>query len=247
MEGKLKCIIVDDEPEAHVTLRELVSDSPIAEITEAFYKPSDLLDKLYTLEADVFLLDLVFLNDKLQGLDIAPKLKEANKLIIFISGKNEMVLEACRWAGAVDVIPKPNTKGRLWEALMKAWRMHPANEGHELHEKSHALFHLAGKREMVNLYLADIYYVRTINGEPRNKEVILKNGKKAILMNYSFEQLHKLCERLVRINESEMVSYDMVGSVGQDTVYTKPDIPPEIPKWLTLSRTYRKTFKDNFR
>lgn len=247
MEGKLKCIIVDDEPEAHVTLRELISDSPIAEITEAFYKPSDLLDKLYTLEADVFLLDLVFLNDKLQGLDIALRLKEANKLIIFISGKKEMVVEACRLVGAIDVIPKPHTKERLWEALWKAWKMHPANEGHEFSEKSQALFHLAGKRELVNLYIADIYFVRTINIDSRNKEVIFKDGQKVILMNYTFEQLHKLSERLVRINESEMVSYDMVGSVGQDTIYIKPDCPPEIPKWLTLSRTYRKTFKDNFR
>lgn len=246
MGRKLKCIIVDDDPEAHQTIIEVVKDSPIAEITHSFYRPSEFLEKVYTIDMDVVFLDIVFPNDTIQGFDVAPIIQKEKKIIIFISGNNEFIVEACRYAGAIDVIPKPNTKERLADALAKAWKLYPPVEGHELHEKGHALFHVAGKEGLVSLYLPDMYFVKTAKGDPRNKEVIFKDGKKETLMNYSFNQLLKLCENLARINESELISYDIVDSVEHDTIFRKPGITDKIPKWLTLSKTYRKAFRNNF-
>ena len=243
MERKLRCAIVDDDPESHQTIIELLRNSPIGEIAHSFYKPSDLLQHIDTLDIDVVFLDILFTNDTLQGFDIAPLLKAENKIIIFISGKDEFIIEACRYAGAIDVIPKPTTKEKLVSALMKAWKtisIHGANI------KEHELFYVAERKEQISLQLSDIFFVKTANGDSRNKEVILKNREKFTLMDCKFGHLLQASPKLAQINISELVSYDIVEAIFHDTIYVKSSAPPEIPKVLTLSKTHRKGFKINF-
>lgn len=243
MKRKLKCVIVDDDMESHHSIRELLKDSTIGEVTQSFYKPSDVIKNIHELDMDVVFLDIMFPNDNLQGFDIAPLLKAQNKIIIFISGKDEFIIEACKYAGALDVIPKPNTKERLSSALSKAWKiLSPAEQEH----KEHELFFIAGRKEKVSLALSDFLFVKTLVTDPRNKEVVMKNGKPVVLMNYTMDKLLLLSSKLAQINRSELISYDIVESVFYDTIYLKSNLPTEIPKILTLSKNHRKTFGVNF-
>lgn len=233
---------MDDDPDSHHCIMEHLKDSSLAEITQSFYKPSDVVKNIQALDVDVVFLDIMFPNDNLQGFDLAPILKAQNKIIIFISGKDEFIVEACKYAGALDVIPKPNTKERLASALTKAWKIFlPSEQDH----KEHELFFIAGRKEKVSLLLSDFLFVRTLIADPRNKEVVMKNGK-VVLMNYTMEKLLLLSAKLARINKSELISYDIVESVFYDTIYIKKDIPTEIPKILTLSKNHRKNFGVNF-
>lgn len=242
MTRKLKCVIVDDDPDSHYCIKEYLKDSSLAEITQSFYKPSEMVENIDALDMDVVFLDIMFPNDKMQGFDIATLLKDQNKIIIFISGKGELIIEACKYVGALDVIPKPNTKERIISALTKAWKvLSPSEQEH----KEHELFYVAGRKEKVSLALSDFLFVRTLISDPRNKEVVTKNGK-VVLMNYTMEKLLLLSAKLARINKSELISYDIVESVFYDTIYLKKDIPSEIPKILTLTRNHRKTFGVNF-
>jgi len=243
MSRKLKCIIVDDDPESHQTIIELLKDSPISEITHSFYKPSDLLENIHSITIDVVFLDIMFPNDILQGFDLAPILKAENKIIIFISGKDQFIIEACRYAGAIDVVPKPNTKEKLLSAVAKAWRILSTPM---LNHKERALFYIAEKKEQVSLALSDFLFVKTTIDDPRNKEVIMKNGQIVTLMNYKFSDLLQLSSKLAQINISEQISYDIVDSVFFDTIYVKSNAPTSIPKILTLSRQNRRIFKLNF-
>ena len=243
MKRKLKCVIVDDDPESHRCIRELLKDSSLGEVTQSFYSPSDIVKNIHELDTDVVFLDIMFPNDNLQGFDIAPLLKAQNKIIIFISGSNEFIIEACRYAGALDVIPKPNTREKLSSALTKAWQiLSPPEQDH----KEHELFFIAGRKEKVNLALSDFLFVKTLVTDPRNKEVVLKNGTPVILMNYTMDKLLLLSSKLAQINRSELISYDIVESVFYDTIYLKSGLPTGIPKILTLSKNHRKTFSVNF-
>jgi len=234
---------VDDDPESHQTIIDHLRDSPIGEITHAFYKPSEFLKNIQSLFMDVVFLDIMFTNDTLQGFDIAPMLIAENKIIIFISGIDKFIVDACKYAGAIDVVPKPNTKERLLSALVKAQNMLSVPKETQ---KERELFFISGRKEKVSLPLSDFLFVNTTIQDPRNKEVTLKNGKSITLMNYKFEQLLLLSCKLAQINKSQLVSYDIVDSVLHDSIYLKADIPREIPKILTLSRNHRKEFKNNF-
>lgn len=240
MERKLKCVIVDDDPGAHHTIIEQLKDSPLGEVTRSFYKPSELLANIHALEIDVVFLDVIFANDKLQGLDIAPMLTAENKIIIFISDKDEHILKACRYVDATDVIPMPNSKERLISSLIKARKI----ASPELNRKEHEWFFVAGRNIQVSIRLSDILYVKTAK-DPRNKKVILRSGEILILMDCTFSRLLELCPKLIQINVSELVSYDVVDSVAFDTVYVKPKNPPEIPNVLVLSNRYQHEFRRN--
>jgi DNA-binding LytR/AlgR family response regulator len=244
MRRKLRCVIVDDDPEAHHTIINQLKDSSIGEIIQSFYKPSDFLDNIYELDFDVVLLDILFNNDRLQGFDVAQVCNAENKVIVFISGSSELIVEACKYVGAIDVVPKPNTKERLNNALVKTWKILFNNI--ELPKKEHELFFVAERKEQISLLLSDIIFVRTAIGDHRNKEVIIKNGGKLTLMNCTFRHLLQFSNKLVQINISELISYDIVESVFHDIIYIKTTAPKEIPRILTLSKTHRSVFKLNF-
>ncbi len=244
MERKLKCAIVDDEPKAHQAIIKLLKNSPIAEITHSFYNPSELLKNIKTIGIDVVFLDILFNNDKMQGLELAPILNAENMIIIFISGSHKLIIEACKYAGAIDVVPKPNTKEKLISALFKAKYVMSAS--HASNHKEHELFFVAERKEKISLLLSDFLYVKTPDGDPRNKELILKSGEKLTLMDCKFSYLLERSPKLVQINISELVSYDIVDGVYHDTIVVRPDAPQCVPRILTLSKTYRKMFNTNF-
>lgn len=243
MKRKLKCVIVDDNPEVHQTIIEQLKDSPIGEITHSFYNPSDIIRNIHTIEMDVVFLDIMFSNDTIQGFDIAPKLQAENKSIIFIPDKEEFIIEACKYLGAIDVVPRPSTKERLLAALAKAWKIVSSPE---LNQKERELFFIAGRREKVGLLLSDFLFVSTTIRDPRNKIVVMKNGETVTLMNYKLDELLQLSSKLTQINRSQLVSYDIVDAVLHDTIYLKADVPKEIPRILTLSKNHRRRFQLNF-
>ncbi len=244
MKRKLKCVIVDDEPNAHQTIVEHLKNSPIGEVIYSFYKPSDFLKKMNEIDFDVVFLDIQFNNDTLHGFHVAAELVVENKIFIFISGHHRLILEACKHAGAIDVVPKPNTKEKLNSALIKASKI--ILNTAELPKKEHELFYVAERKEQVSILLTDIFYIKTAERDHRNKEVIVRNGKKMTLMNCTFGQLINLSPKLVQINISELISYDIVDSIFHDIINVKADSPIEIPRTLTLSKTHRKGFKINF-
>jgi DNA-binding LytR/AlgR family response regulator len=243
MEKKLKCAIVDGDPKSHQTIIEFLKKSPIVEIAHSFYKPSDLLQNIHTIAIDVVFLDILFANDTIQGFDIAPLLKAENKIIIFISGRNEFIIEACKYAGATDVIPKPANKEKLLSSLLKAWKIISAPE---LNIKEYELFYVAERKAQISILLSDIYFVKTATGDPRNKEITLKNNEKFTLMDCKFGHLLQRSPKLAQINISELVSYSIVDAVLHDAIFIKPTAPIQIPRVLTLSKTHRKEFKINF-
>jgi two-component system, LytTR family, response regulator len=245
MENKIKCVIIDDDPEAHTTIQGFLENYPLAEIKYSFYNPTEFLKKLNFLEFDLCFLDCLFMNDTMQGAELAIKLKELNKHFIFISANHKAFVEACRMVGALDAIPKPNTERRIKESLEYAYpilfnsRVSP--------QKDHELCYVAENKGKISIPVPDILYVRTDPVDPRNKITSLKNNISYTLMDYKFNKLLKLSPNFVLVNRSEVISYEIVEELKGEFIYLKQNENKEVPRTVTLSKTCRKNFNINFR
>src|ERR1700733_13083329 len=121
MNAILHCVIIDDDPEVHTLINGFLKGSAKAFISFSFYKCCEFLNKIRSIEFDLVFLDCFFPNDTMLGVDVALKLIEMNKQFIFISGQQQIFIEACRTCGALDVMPKPLTKSRFLGAINKAY------------------------------------------------------------------------------------------------------------------------------
>ena len=68
---------------AHHTIINFLKNSPIGEVTHSFYRPSDLMNDIHAIGMDVVFLDILFMNDTMQGFDLAPVLTAEHKIVIF--------------------------------------------------------------------------------------------------------------------------------------------------------------------
>lgn len=244
MENKIKCVIVDNDPEAHTIIQRFFKNYDLAEVKYNFYTPTDFLKKMNFLDFDLCFLDCLFINDRIHGAEIAIKLKELNKRFIFTSANHKAFIEACRMGGALDAIPKPNTEQRIKESMEYAYPIifnSPVNA-----QKDHELCYVAENKGKINIPISTILYVRTDFIDSRNKLVRLKNNISYTLMDYKFSKLLKLSPKFTLVNRSEVVSYEIVQEIKGEFIYLKQDENRELPRTVMLSKTCKKDFNLNF-
>lgn len=232
MARKLKTIAVDDDPFIIGTIEDLCRDSPIIEIVKTFSNPKEFIDKIPTLDFDLCLLDVEM--PEMQGTVVAQMLK--NKPFIFITGADSKLREALSLA-PVDVVTKPILKDRLDRALNKAYELF-------VDKQEYALFNVAESKRKMKLHLHDILLVVTDTVDPRHKTVFMRNGEKYTLMECTLEGLLDICPLLVQVSKSEAVSLEVVNEVEYDMVTIKGIEGKEVPKYVTLGRAFRKSFKE---
>ncbi len=244
MVRKLQCAIVDDDPDAHTVIKNHLTNYNLAEIKYSFYSPSEFLKKLNFIDFDLCFLDCLFYNDRIQGTDLAFKLKELNKHFIFISSNHQSFIEACRMVGALDAIPKPNTEKRIKESIEYAYKIIFPSIARS--HKEHELCYVAEHKGKISIPIPNIVYAKTDEFDPRNKIAHLKNNISYTLMDYKFSRLLQLSTNLALVNRSEVISYDVVEEVKGDCIYIRQNENKELPRIVTLSKTCRKNFNQNF-
>ncbi len=242
-DGKLHCIIVDDDPDTHTVIRNFLKDSRKAVVTASFYKCTDFLQKMYHYEFDVVFLDCLFPNDTKMGVDVAFKLKEIGKRFIFISAVDKLFIEACRMMGAMDVMPKPLTEQRLLESIEYAYGL---IIGKEINLRKHILVHIKELRGETNIDRTDILYASAETKNPRNKKVLLKHDTNYTFFNWKFSEILNLSDEFTMANKLELVSYSIVENIFEDYLTLKQDENSHIPKHIPLSPAYRNSFKREF-
>lgn len=236
---KLKCAIVDDDAFCHEILHDLLRDCPIAELTATYQSPKKFLAEEPELNFDICLLDICM--PGINGFKVADKLKKNNRVIIFISGVESKLVKALEMVEPIDVIPKPIKKERLYRALGKAYTLFqkdmPADEKIEL-------FSVAEVEGKIRIRPSDINYVRTDLTDRRHKHIILKNGKKYMLMHCTLNKLLSFASSLVQINKAELISFDVFHGIHSDVITLDGIIENGRPKQVTLSRTFREVFEN---
>jgi DNA-binding LytR/AlgR family response regulator len=233
---KLQCILVDDDRFCHEIIYDLLSDCPIAELSNAFLCPKKFLAEEHALKFDVCLLDICM--PDIDGFSVAHELKKNKRTVIFISSVHDKLLTALEMVEPIDVVPKPIKRERLYVALEKAYKIiAPVQQKQE-----YGLFYVAGEKGKIRIQLSDILFVRTDASDHRHKHIILKSGEKYILMDCSFEKLISLSPSLIRVNKSELISLESFTKVDEDTITLKGVMEAGKPKQVTLNRWFKKDF-----
>jgi two-component system LytT family response regulator len=232
MGRKLKTIIVDDDPFIVSMIEDLCRDSAIVQVIKTFNNPKEFIENAPVLDFDLCLLDIQM--PEMEGLVVAQMLK--NKPFIFITGSDNKLRDALSLS-PVDIVTKPILKDRLDRALSKAYELF-------MDKKEYELFSVAESSRKMNIHLPDVLLAVTDNVDPRHKLVFLRNGEKYTLMDCTLERLLDSCPLLVRANKAEAVSLEAVNEVEHDMATIKGIEGKEAPKYVTLGRAYRKSFKE---
>lgn len=121
--GKLKALIVDDEPLIRAELRAILEKLGTAEVVGGAASAKEALKLISALDYDLVFLDIQM--PGLTGLEVAEKLKERPKspMIIFVTAYSRYAPKAFD-LDAVDYILKPFDEDRVRHAVEKAikWR-----------------------------------------------------------------------------------------------------------------------------
>jgi two-component system response regulator AlgR len=173
--GKLKVLIVDDEPPARERLRSLLAEITDVEVAGEAQNGREALSRAHDLAPDVVLLDV-----RMPGMDGLEAARHLNVLeeppaVIFTTAFDQYAVEAFE-AHAVGYLLKPVRKEQLAAALIRAGRLTRAQlqrlAAGESARRSHiAARHREGLRliplEEVQYFLADQKYttVKHLKGE----------------------------------------------------------------------------------
>jgi hypothetical protein len=108
------------------------------------------------------------------------------------------------------------------------------------------LFNLSGGRKKVKVLLPDILLVRAIKGSHADKLLYLKEDIVHVIRGHALEELIKITGFLLQCNKQDLVSPDAINYLEDDTIYLNGLIENGKPIFLTLNRTYKKSFLEFF-
>ncbi len=141
--GKIKCIIVDDEPEAREGVAQLLRQDPEVEIVALCANGLQALEVLEEKKPDLLLLDIQM--PQVNGFEVLNSLPSQYRLeVIFITAYDEYTLQAFE-VHAVDYLLKPFTDERFYKALNFA----KVRINQQLLEKQHLRLDLLLKQQSV--------------------------------------------------------------------------------------------------
>jgi DNA-binding LytR/AlgR family response regulator len=120
---RLRSLLIDDEPNARMRLRRLLSDDERVEVIGEATDGLEAVTEIQRLKPD-----LVFLDVQMPGLDGFETLKALPSevtlpLVIFVTGFHEHAMAAFE-ADAIAYLLKPIERERLSEMVERAWRLH---------------------------------------------------------------------------------------------------------------------------
>jgi len=240
---RLKCIVLDDDPEVHETIKGFLHNSGKAEVTHCFLSCADFLEHIYRFSFDQVFIDCFFPGDTIHGIDVAIKLKELGKYFIFISAIDKLFIEACREVGALDAIPKPLSEKRMLEAIDYTYKIIFPRE---IESREHILVHVKELKGETSIAIHNILYAKPNPDNSKNKIVRLKKGISYTFMNWNFHELLDLSPDFGMANRFELVSYDIVENVGRDYITLNQLENNHIPHHIPLGNLYKDSFKREF-
>src|SRR5215217_1879199 len=142
MAGKIKTIIVDDEPLARRNLRVLLERDPQIEILEEYRNGREAVKAINTLSPDLIFLDIQM--PEMDGFDVLARVgPEHIQAIIFVTAFDQYALKAFD-VHALDYLLKPFDDERFARALERAKSQIAARE---INQVSGRLLALLEERE----------------------------------------------------------------------------------------------------
>lgn len=226
-------MLLDDELPGLTYLKMLCEQIPELEVVKSFNNPHSLLQEWQELDFDLLISDIEM--PGINGLQIADTLK--GKPIIFTTAYKEFAVDAFD-KDAVDYVVKPVKKERLQQAVQKvAGRLakQPAKPKQvQLNtDKGKAL-----------ISASKIFCIVTSEIDSRDKVILLDDGSRVTVKNYSFEKLLELFPKseLCRINKKAVIALKHVQYYMHDEITADVNTPEGKPYTFPLSEIYKENF-----
>ena len=211
----------------------LCEQIPELEVVKAYNSPANLLQEWQELEFDLLITDIEM--PGMNGLQVADVLK--GKAIIFTTAYKNFAVDAFD-RDAADYVVKPVKKERLQQAVEKViTRLQKS----PLKPKQVQLNTDKGK---ALIGIAKIFCIVTSDIDSRDKVILLSDGTKMTVKNYSFEKLLELLPQseFSRINKKAIVAIKHVQYYLHDEITTDMTLPDGKNYTFSLSEIYRSEF-----
>ncbi|WP_394748991.1 LytR/AlgR family response regulator transcription factor [Spongiimicrobium salis] len=167
----MKCIIVDDEPLAHIVINTYADKLSFLHIEKECYSASEAINYLHEHEVDLIFLDINM--PELQGLDFLRTL-ENPPFVIITTAYQEYAIEGYE-LNVMDYLLKPFSYGRFLKAVQKVADQKKLLEtsvkeilGNEVAENSTSPQHqvssifIKGDKKIHQIQLDDILYLESL-------------------------------------------------------------------------------------
>lgn len=162
MSGKIKCIIVDDEPVAREIINSFVGKIHNLELVALCKNASEAFEVLNRETIDLLFLDINM--PEISGLSLAKSIHHKTK-VIFTTAYREYAIEGFDLQ-VVDYLLKPIAFDRFLKAVQKYFDLHTAKETPikhvEVQERNDFIF-VRSDRKMVKVRFEDILYVESLS------------------------------------------------------------------------------------
>ena len=258
MSGKIKTLIVDDEPLARRNLRLLLAKDPQIEILDECRNGREAVKAINTLSPDLIFLDIQM--PEMDGFDVLANVgPEQIQAIIFVTAFDQYALKAFD-VHALDYLLKPFDDERFAHALARAKAQIEAREINRLSKRLIAL--LEERESERNAPAQGKGYLTRVMIKAAGRVVLLKVdeidfieadgnyaklhvGKKAHLLREKMNDLEGQLDpaRFVRIHRSVIVNLDRIKEMhphfNGDYIVVLED-----GRQLRLSRTRREQLEE---
>lgn len=210
----LRCLIVDDEPQAREVIKRYVQQVPLLELVGECANALEVMDVLPRQPIDLLFLDINM--PQLKGIDLA-KILKAPPRIIFTTAHEEYALEGYE-LDVVDYLLKPIRFERFLKAVQKTMQLDKGNpEPHlQLSEpvvKPFVYFRV--ERRMVKVNLDAILYIESMKDYIK---VIATTG--ALITKQSISSVEALLPetQFMRVHRSFLVSLAKIKSYTAELI-----------------------------
>lgn len=219
MNGNLSCIIIDDEPNAHLVLKHYFKQLKELSFLGSFYNGIDAIDFMRINHVDLVFLDINM--PELSGFEMLHALSQP-PLVIFTTAHSEFALDGYKYS-AVDYLLKPIELPRFLSAIDKAIqrkRLDVTNSKSSRHNElpMDSFIKIKKDGELIKVELETIVYVQSYG----NYVKIISDDKKYLTSITTFEIEKKLPkDKFLRIHKSYIISIKHVSKLEHNRLFIK--------------------------
>jgi DNA-binding LytR/AlgR family response regulator len=222
MNCMLKCVIIDDQPQAVQVLKNYIKRTPFLEFSGAFPDAKSAVVSLKNNPADLIFLDI---RKSLQSDHASAGIFLQNALVILMSANRKFAFDAFEHR-AVDFLVKPLLFERFHMAAERAHKMKFPPVANEVKKnpalKGGYIFIKEGTR-LLRIELDDIYYIM---GLKNYVSIVTKALRIVSLMTMKEMENLLPSHRFIRVHRSYFVAMDKIISVEKQQIHVKDRIIP---------------------
>lgn len=231
---KLRCLLIDDEPQALKVLETHISNINGLEIVAQCKNAIEALDVLHQKPVDVIFLDIKM--PKILGTEFLKNLSHPPK-VIFVTAYRDYAIEGYD-LDAVDYLMKPVSFERFLKAVTKLKRLMGQQTSAPATDRtstSESFVYLKVDKNMQKVFIKDILYIESWKDYVK---VFLNSGKSHLVkQSISAMEIMLSDHKFLRVHRSYMISMDKIS--GYNGIAVQLDFK-EIP----IGRLYKQSVMD---